>query len=397
MTTLSGYIVPKYKCEDSLLLRYCPIASHERLTLKDFLKVHIREGARIIKFFDYKGVHIYLADESTLMAGGNFKTLEACFTIGYSRKKGYKRIAFSSGANLGSSLTLYGRKAGIETFFFQPKAAAWKLDSRLFEARGSHLIAVDKPEKEVKKAAILFARMAGIKHVPEVEWRYLATGIRALFVFEYMLKKNIRFDWIAQAVCAGYGPIGFYNCAQELIRERIVGKEVIPKFLGIQQAGLMPMVRAWRDRHDHICPADRATRAGDVLSPSLYNTSPDRSYPYLYRHLVRFGGDLISVTKTEYDSHLSLLLEGLARRNIRININGQERILENAGLIGLAGCLKAIDKKIIKKGETMLCFFTGGAGSSRKKIAEPEFEIKRKDDLKSALRRYLNMLNTGGL
>lgn len=394
--SLGKYIDSGYKAEESLVLRYHKGISFNNLSKNDFQAISLKEGARICKFISYKDILIYIVDESTLMAGGTFKTLEACFTVAVCKKKGYRKVAFSSGANFGSALTIYGQKAGMETFFFHPKTTYRKLDGSLFGSPTAHLICVDKPEKEVKKTAVLFAEMTGIQHIPEMEWRFFATGVRAFFVFEYILKNHIQFDWINQAICAGYGPIGFYNTVQKLIQEGIINKEIVPKFLGIQQEALSPMVKAWQDRHSRILSEDIISRPTELLAPALYNTNPESSYPMLYEHLRNFGGHLCSVTKQEYEEYLPLLLKGLSKSGISItkrHINGKDEILEEAGLIGLSGTLKAIDNGIIKKGETVLSFLTGGAGSYSGKQAMPEYEIKHQDDLKKALQNYLDKLD----
>ncbi len=395
MNSLDKYIDPEYKPEESLILRYHKGISFDNLSKEDFQAVSLKEGARIHKFVNYKGVSIYIADESTLMSGGTFKTLEACLTIALCKNRGYNKIAFSSGSNTGSALTIYGRKAGIETFFFHPKTTSWKLDRSLFQSSPAHLISVDKQEKEVKKAALLFAEMAGIRHVPEFEWRLSATGLRAFFVFEYTLKNEIKFDWVSQAVCAGYGPIGFYNIAKKLIRERIINKKSVPRFLGIQQEALSPMVRAWKNRHNRILPEDIISIPTEFLAPALYNTNPESSYPILYNHLRNFGGDLCLLTKQEYEDYLPLLLKWLSETGIRITkrqISGKDEILEQAGLVGLSGTLKAIDKGIIKKGKRVLSFLTGGDGNYSGKQAIAEYEIKKEDCLEKAIQDYLDIL-----
>lgn len=392
---MDKYIDAAYKPEESLVLRYHKGISLDGLTEDDLKAAALKEGARIFRLLDYKGVPVYLADESTLMSSGTFKTLEAYLTMALCKKKKYKKVAFSSGANLGSALTLYGQKCGVETFFFHPENTSWKFDKSLFDSPAAHLISVDKPETEVKRAAMLFAEMSGIKHIPEMEWRLSATGLRALFVFEFIIKKRIRFDWISQTVCAGYGPIGFYNMAGKLIREGVINKENVPKFLGIQQESLSPMVRAWQKRHSQIQSEDVVDASCDLLDEALYNTNPDSSYPILYKHLLDFGGELCSLNKEEYEKHLPMLLRELAAGNINLNkrhITGKEKILENAGLINLSGILKAIDNGLIKKGETVLSFFTGGAGSYSGREAVPEYEIKQEDDLEIAIRNYLNNL-----
>lgn len=393
---MNRYIDSGYKPEESLILRYYKSIYLNGLNADDIKPFSIKEGARIFRFINYKGVAVYIDDESTLMSGGTFKTLEACLTAALCRKKEYGKVVFSSGSNLGSALTIYGHKAGIETFFFYPRTVAWKIDKRLSGFPTARLISVDKPEKEVKKAALLFSELSGVKHIPEIEWRFLATGLRALFVFEFLLKEHIQFDWISQPVCAGYGPIGFYNMAQKMINENIITKENVPKFLGIQQEALSPMVKAWRRKHDKILFDDIITAPCELLVPSLYNTDPEVSYPMLYRQMLDYGGDLCSVNKEEYEKYLFLLVEGLAENNILLNrryMNGKDEIVEKAGIIGLAGTLKAIDNGLIKKGEKVLSFFTGGAGNYSGVSAVPEYEIGRDDDLENAIKHYLKNIN----
>ncbi len=395
MMSLDKYIDSAYKPEESLMLRYHKGIAFNNLSKYDFEAISLREGTKIYKLIDYKNVSIYIADESSLMSAGTFKTLEACLTMAICKKKKYSRVVFSSGANMGSALTIYGQKTGVETFFFHPESTSWKLNGSSFGPPTAHLISVDKPEKEVKKAALLFAALAGIPHVPEMEWRFLANGLRAFFVFEYMLKNCIQFDWISQAICAGYGPIGFYNTATKLMQEAIINKRNIPKLLGIQQENLSPIVKAWQNRHSKILFQDVISIPNELFVPNLYNTNPDSSYPLLYEHLLNFGGHLSTINKQEYENYLPLLLDKLTKIGINLTkryLNGKDEILEKAGLLGLSGCLKSIDSGIIKEGETVLTFFTGGVGNHSGKQILPEYEIKKQNDLKKAVQNYLKIL-----
>ena len=325
------------------------------------------------------------------MASGTFKSLEACFAMALCRKRGYRAVAFSSGANLGAALSLYGRTAGVETFFFHPDTTSWKLDNAFFAAPAAHLISVDKPEKEVKKAALLFAEMSGVPHIPAMEWRFVATGLRALFVFETIRQRQLRFDWISQAICAGYGPIGFYDRVGRLLSEGAIGREMVPKFLGIQQESCSPMVRAWRKGHRQLAADDIDGVSGDLLDQALYNTNPEGSYPLLHRHLLRYGGELRALRREEYEKHLPLVRRELANSGIHLKtrqMDGREEIMEKAGIMALAGTLEAIDKGVIRKGETVLSFFTGGAGDFSGREGVPECLIRREDDLANAVERY---------
>jgi threonine dehydratase len=69
-------------------------------------------------------------------------------------------------------------------------------------------------------------------------------------------------------------------------------------------------------------------------------------------------------------------------------MNGREEIMEKAGIMALAGTLEAIDAGTIRKGETVVSFFTGGAGDFSGREGAPECLIKREDDLASEVERY---------
>jgi threonine synthase len=382
---------PAFAPAESLILRYHRAIGFDELGRDDYRGVSLREGSRILEFLEYKGVRIHLDDESTLMASGTFKSLEACFTMALCRKRGYRAAAFSSGANLGTALSLYGRTAGVETFFFHPDATSWKLDDAVFASPAAHVVSVDRPEREVKRAALLFAEMSGIPHIPVMEWRFVATGLRALFVFETMRERRLRFDWVSQTVCAGYGPIGFYDRAGRLVREGALDGASVPKFLGIQQESRSPMARAWRRKHRRIEAEDVDGASDDLLDQALYNTNPEASYPLLHGHLERYGGELRPLRREEYERHLPLLLRELASNGIPVKtrrMDGREEIMEKAGIMALAGTLQAIDEGAIRKGETVLCFFTGGAGEFSGREAVPECLIGPEGDLAAAVERY---------
>ncbi len=392
---MDRYVDPAFAPGESLILRYHRGIGCDELSGDDYRRASLGEGARILEFLEYQGVRIFLDDESTLMASGTFKSLEACFAMALCRKRGYRAVVFSSGANLGAALSLYGRAAGVETFFFHPDTTSWKLDDALFESSRAHLISVDKPEKEVKKAALLFAEMSGVPHIPAMEWRFVATGLRALFVFESIRERRLRFDWISQSICAGYGPIGFYDRVGRLLSEGAIGRELVPKFLGIQQESCSPMARAWRKGHRQLEAEDIVGASGELLDPALYNTNPAGSYPLLQRHLLEYGGELRPLSREGYERHLPLVRRELANSGIRLKtrqMDGREEIMEKAGIMALAGTLAAIDEGTIRKGETVLSFFTGGAGDFSGREGVPECLIKQEDDLTVAVEGYWKKL-----
>jgi HAD superfamily hydrolase (TIGR01549 family) len=56
--------------------------------------VSIQEGERIFYLMDYRGVPIYILDETTLMETGTFEALVAIISIGYCKKLGHKKAAY---------------------------------------------------------------------------------------------------------------------------------------------------------------------------------------------------------------------------------------------------------------------------------------------------------------
>ena len=229
-------------------------------------------------------------------------------------------------------------------------------------------------------------------HIPAMEWRFVATGLRALFVFETIRQRQLRFDWISQTICAGYGPIGFYDRAGRLVSEGAIGRR---RWCRSSSGFSRNRARRWCGPGvsgiDGSKPRTSPASPSDLLDPALYNTNPEGSYPLLHRHLLRYGGELRALRREEYEKHLPLVRRELANSGIRLKtrrMNGREEIMEKAGIMALAGTLAAIDEGTIRKGETVLSFFTGGAGDFSGREAVPECLIGPEDDLTSAVERY---------
>jgi threonine synthase len=340
----------------------------------------IREGERVVPLMTYGGVAIHLLDETSGMATGSLKSIDGCLTTSLCRMEGIGRIAFESGGNTGSALTLYGRKAGLETFFFCPLDNVDLLDSGLFDGRRAHLIAVEDRGR-VKELTGLFAKTAGIRNVPDKSWRYAAGMFRGLFLLEHMLAAG-EFDWISQTVSAAFGPIGIYK-ALKTFREEGRG---LPRFLGVQQEANCPMVRAWRPAAGGR-PGKAGQEQGRLLARIMYDRSPDthETWRDLHHLLLLTRGDLLTVNEEEFDSYLrpsaeyGPILELLRSRGIAISLRSGQ-VLDKAGLIALVGTLKAIDSGLIPAGGSVLCALTGGVTAADGR-AQPELTVRGPQDV----------------
>jgi threonine synthase len=376
-TNLDKYIDTHYSAEKSVVLRYRNAftfgAPSEDQRFKELLlETSIQEGARIFFFLKYKGVEIYLLDETSLMYTKTLKSIDGCVTTAKCKLAGLEKVSLETGGNTGSALTAYGTRAGLETYCFIPHENLTLLDSKFFASPKAHLISVEDPGL-VKKSTHLFEKLFALKHIPETNWRYEASRFRGLFILEYMLG-NMKFDWIAQTISAAFGPIGIYWAFKNLGKS--LGK--VPQFLGVQQEANCPMYRAWKARRRNLRPLKIDSTSG-LLTRVMYDVKPHTygTYKDLLGVLHETKGQITTVNKREFASLLNSEFDGLGIRGLlrRHGIEVGEEIVEKTGLIALVGTLKVIDKGEIPKGKRVLCCLTSGVCVADG-LAIPEFMIR---------------------
>lgn len=359
----------------SVTLRYSPDLLTNELERNDVESTSQSEGLRLIELEHYRHIRMFLLDESTLMKTGTYKSLDGCISTALCKKKGIQKAVFSSGANAGSALSDYGARSGMETFFFCPTTTLYKLNADLFSRPETHLIGVEGSDRVVKDAAALFSARTGIAQIPQIEWRLASAGYRAHFVAEAMRHLSHGFSWFTQSVCAGYGPIGFYRLLGKLISAGSIPGEWAPKFLGIQQAGLSPIVTAWNNHQSTLPPFTGDAWSESSIEPTLYNAYPSQTYPMLHDLLSTFGGNMMEVRHAEFDGYSETFAAMLQRVGIeltKLSFNGTSGYLEKAGLLAGAGTLKAIDEGRIPPSQTVLISLTGGAGPKPTRSVVPE-------------------------
>lgn len=395
---LDRFIDPAYDPGTSIVGRYRNAFTFggpdEDARFKEtLLQTSIREGARVFPLTTYRGVDIHILDESSLMHTGTLKSIDGCFTLAQCRLRGYTRVVFESGGNTGTALTEYGRKAGLETFLFVPEENLPLLDSRVFAPETAHLISVAEPGW-VKEAARSVVGLNGIRHIPEVAWRYQASMFRGFFVLECILTHG-SFDWLAQTISAAFGPIGIYRVLAGFLREA----DAVPRFLGFQQAANCPMYHAWKSKSRTLEAARPEPRIGDeLLSKVMYDVAPYTygTYSDLKDVLTSTRGDLATVDHAEFSALFDRRLGGegvlelLEARGFRVYRRDGE-IVDRTGLIALAGTLKEIDRGRIEKGSRVLCCLTSGTAVADGR-AEPEVRVR---DLQALLRDCRGMIHVG--
>jgi len=229
-----------YSAGQSVVLRYAPALLRGVLSREDLLACSQKEGLRLLDLGTYRNVRLLLLDETSGMKTGTYKSLDGCIATAMCRKRGIRRVVFSSGSNTGMALTDYAGNAGMESFFFCPTGTLYKLDGKAFDRPGAHLIAVEGLDRRVKKAAGVFAEAIEAPVIPALEWRLLSGACRGLFLAEQMLQLNLSCSWFVQAVCAGFGPIGLFGALDALARAGHMAPSRIPRFMGVQQEPFPP-------------------------------------------------------------------------------------------------------------------------------------------------------------
>jgi hypothetical protein len=270
-------------------------------------------------------------------------------------------VVFESGGNTGIALTAYGRRAGVETFCVVPEANLPLLDGPTFAHARAHLIAVAE-RGLVKPAARLIASADGVRHIPDLGWRYEAARFRGAFVLEQMLAHG-PFEWMAQTISAAFGPIGMYDVFSRFAPRGTV----VPRVLGVQQAANCPMFRAWQAERGAASEPSGAGAAEELLTRVMYDVAPQTygTYDGLKRILSSSDGAMTTITRTEFEATLATsfdgrgLLDRLADAGARIGMRDGD-VVERTGLIALAGALKAIDGGVVAPGSRILCCLTSG-------------------------------------
>jgi hypothetical protein len=321
--------------------------------------VSLREGVRSFRL-RWRGVEILVVDETTLMETGTYKDLDACVTMAKIVEVGYENCALSSGGNLNYAVARYANRAGVGAFLFNPTTTLYKLDGQDFGS-GSHLIAVDLPERKIKDLARTFARHYGILHVPDLRWRLAASAMRAMYLIEEFARSG-PVKWLAQTMCAGYGPAGIYSCFSELGREGLFPRAQVPKFLGFQQDSNAPMVRAWKDEAREIARSHLGAAPDKYIEPGLYNTNPEGNYTRLFDLMKFYGGDLMTIGAEDYGRYAGEVISLLAEAGVALDrIGTTDAVREKSPVLTGVGILKAIERGLLVPGDSVAFMVTGGA------------------------------------
>lgn len=367
----------------SVVLRYrhalqlAPTQAEDQ-RLKDLLeKTSIQEGLRIFHLLNYRGVEIYVLDETSLMYTHTLKSIDGCVTTAHCLLRGYQRIVVESGGNTATAIAAYARRHGVQVFCVVPEENLSLLDRESFGVGSTHVIAVERPGL-VKEVARRFARASGAQRVPETQWRYQAAMLIGCFLLERFLDDE-PFDWLVQTISAGFGPIGIYRTLDAYGWDT----HTSPRFLGVQQDMNAPLYRAWKADATAVEPTAPASTAA-LLTQVMYDGAPQTygTFPELKALLQRTRGELTTLSRADFEQFLladrvdSDILQRLQDHGVAIGVRNRD-IIDKTGLIALAATLRVIASRGIPRGDRVLVCLSSGANvadgtiSAECRVSEP--------------------------
>lgn len=346
-------------------------------------KVSIREQACLLPPLCIGGVAIYIIDESSRMHTNSFKALTAVECIADCCRQDVSEICCASGANTGMALAAYGARAGIRTHVFMPTANTWKLDGRHVGHDLCTVYGVDEPAM-VKSLCDEFGRRTSMPITPTRAQRLRADHRRGALLI-LLMNEGLKVDWFAQAVSAGFGPIGIYDYVR---RDGTTGlRHPVPRLLAVQQAANCVLAEHLRSRHPEVV-IESADPDGGLIVDTMYDRHPETygTFPAMERLLLDTQGAMVTVSQKEFmrefmdDEAGKIVSAHLRSCGVKLvpvpDSSGQPRFRDNAGLLAIAGVVKAARSGRILPGEVVLCSFSGGA-SSEDFEPLPETRIQR--------------------
>jgi threonine synthase len=332
--------------------------------------VSIAEQMRIAgPALDYRGVQIDLLDESSLMHTGTFKSSLAAVAVADALARGRAGFVTVSAGNTAQAMAAYAAPHGLECFLFVTAVSHYKLDRRLLAHPNVHLFEIDRPEQELKRLGAAFGRRAAVLTLPTPEQQLTGNKVRALYLAGQHREGRPRYDWIAQSLSGGFGPLGFYEGIAELAARGHWPAGAAPALLGVQQEGNCPLAA----RSKAAQPNGRVP----LLEPTLYATRPAGAAG-LRQIVGRYGGAIRAVSNRSYLAREDEFIERVQQRGItcgRALLAPGRPPVERSGLLALAGVFEAVERGIIPRGSRVLVCFTGGCSPDLTEPVEPELTL----------------------
>ena len=250
---------------------------------------------------------------------------------------GFGEIACASTGNAASSLAGLAAATGLKSYIFVPERAPEPKVTQLliFGATVLRVAGTYEQAFDLCKAACekhgWYNRNSGTNP-------FLVEGKKTAGLEIAEQRSGSLPDWVVVSVGDGCTIGGIGKGLQEMKRLGFIDR--VPRLLGVQAEGAKPIVDAFFSEKD-LVPSETNTLADSIA------VGTPRNWRRALKQVRLSGGEMIAVGDDE-------ILEAM-----RITARLGAVFGEPAGVTGVAGLKKAIEKGIIKKSESVLCVITG--------------------------------------
>ncbi len=298
----------------------------------------------------------------------SFKDRASAVGVLKSIEFGFGQIACASTGNAASSLAGLSAATGLKSYIFVPERAPEPKVTQLliFGATVLRVLGSYEQAFELCKAACekygWYNRNSGSNP-------FLVEGKKtAGLEIAEQLKENLP-DWVVVSVGDGCTIGGIGKGLQEMKQLGMIDR--VPRLLGVQAEGARPIVNAFISGTE-LVPSDTNTFADSIA------VGTPRNWRRAIRQIKLSHGEMIAVSDDE-------ILEAMRTTARTGAVFG-----EPAGVTGVAGVKKAIEKGIIKKNESVLCIITG---NGLKDIQSAKQAVGKAIDVKPALTNLSEVLS----
>ena len=297
-------------------------------------------------------VYVYRND---LNAGsGSFKDISAALASSVLKEHGINEYCLASTGNAGVAFATYLAKAGIKFTEFAPNC----IDPATVEAirkAGQPIVISNGGYGDAKKEAADYHKnnhvlISGGNTDP------LRIESKRLLAYECMRQIGHLPTVYMQAVAGGTSPLALEKGFRDLKRCGMIdGDAALPRMLLVQQDECDPMVTAWEKatangfpegwEQQYEAKKDIKTRIGILTAANPGN------YPLVAPLVRKSGGTFIRVKEAELPQYGKEMHKA------------QGTLMGPASMVCYAGFFQAVDKGLIKSGDTVL--LNTGEGSDR--------------------------------
>ena len=310
---------------------------------------------------------LFLKDEGRNPTN-SFKDRASSIGVMKAQEFGYTTIACASTGNAASSLAGMSAATGLKSFIFVPQRAPEPKVTQLLifgatviRVQGTYEQAFDLCREACAKFG-WYNRNSGTN--PFLVEGKKTAGLEIAEQFGSALP-----DWIVVSVGDGCTVGGIGKGLQEMKRLGFINR--LPRILGVQAEGAKPIMDAFFSGKD-LVPSST-----DTIADSIAVGTP-RNWRRAIRQIKESNGTMIAVTDDE-------ILEAMRLTSRLGGVFG-----EPAGVAGVAGLKKAIDKGIVKPDESAVAVITG---NGLKDIASAKKAVGQTIDIKPDISILENRLH----